>query len=234
MLGKTFQYDFKNLKLTVNQIENFMGYEEGESQEHIADVVSVLLEEAEAICNIRAEYRIFTGIHFGNDMSSLTIGEVSFDIKKIIYGQLKKSDSVAGFLCTAGPEIGKRSRQAMKEEDLLKGYVYDVIGSEIVEAAADLMQDELEKELKESGQKITNRFSPGYCGWDVSEQHKLFSFFPYNFCGIRLTPSALMDPVKSISGIIGIGKNVKHLPYTCSFCDMKDCIYRKSRTKYYE
>jgi hypothetical protein len=77
--------------------------------------------------------------------------------------------------------------------------------------------------------KITNRYSPGYCDWNVGEQHKLFSFFPDNYCGIRLTPSALMDPVKSVSGIIGIGENVKRNDYTCRVCDMKDCIYRRSR-----
>ena len=44
-------------------------------------------------------------------------------------------------------EIGIRSRNAMKERDLLRGYIYDVVGSEIVEAAADLMQAELEKTM---------------------------------------------------------------------------------------
>jgi hypothetical protein len=52
---------------------------------------------------------------------------------------------------------------------------------------------------------------------------------PDNFCGIRLTPSALMDPVKSVSGFIGIGNDVRFNPYTCNLCDMKDCIYRKVR-----
>jgi hypothetical protein len=82
-----------------------------------------------------------------------------------------------------------------------------------------------------SGMKITNRYSPGYCGWDVSEQHKLFRLIPDNFCGIRLTESALMDPVKSNSGIIGIGESVKMNPYTCSLCDLKECAYRKVREK---
>jgi len=36
-----------------------------------------------------------------------------------------------------------------------------------------------------------------------------------------------MDPEKSVSGIIGIGENVRFNPYTCGMCDMKDCIYRK-------
>jgi hypothetical protein len=93
------------------------------------------------------------------------------------------------------------------------------------------MQDNLEKSAAESGLKITNRYSPGYCGWSVGEQHNLFSLIPYNYCGIRLTESALMDPVKSVSGIIGIGANVKSNPYTCKMCDMKDCIYRKVKER---
>lgn len=119
----------------------------------------------------------------------------------------------------------------MRSGDLLEGYIYDVAGSEIVEAAADLMQAELDKTMASEGRKITNRFSPGYCGWNVSEQHKIFQLLPGTFCGIRLTASALMDPEKSVSGMIGIGKNVRHLPYTCSICDMKDCIYRKAKEK---
>jgi hypothetical protein len=52
---------------------------------------------------------------------------------------------------------------------------------------------------------------------------------PDNYCGIKLNDSALMTPEKSVSGFIGIGENVKLLPYTCDFCDLKDCIYRKKR-----
>jgi len=231
MTKKTFEFDFSDLKLTVDQIESHMGYKSGESHETIAELISELLGEAGSISSIRAEYKIFNNVHFNNDSKSVSIGDTVFDIRKIIFGQMKKSDSIAIFLCTAGPELGKRSREAMRDGDLLKGYVYDVIGSEVVEAAADLMQDELEASIRGSGKGITNRFSPGYCGWEVIEQHKLFAFLPYNFCGIRLTPSALMDPVKSISGFIGIGENVKRMPYTCSLCDMNDCIYRKGRAK---
>jgi hypothetical protein len=229
MNKKIFQFDFKDLKLTVPQIERFMGYKEGESHEVISDLVSDILEEAESICNMRAEYRIFKDISFDDNKKTITIESISFDIKKIIYWQIKKSDSAALFLSTAGEEIGLRSKKSMKEGDLLRGYVYDVVGSEAVEAAAGLMQDRLEDKMKRLGSYITNRFSPGYCGWMVVEQHKLFSLMPDNYCGIRLTESALMDPIKSVSGIIGIGKNVKRAPYTCSFCDMKNCIYKRTK-----
>jgi hypothetical protein len=43
----------------------------------------------------------------------------------------------------------------------------------------------------------------------VAEQHKLFSLLPPGICGITLSDSALMHPIKSVSGITGIGKHCK-------------------------
>jgi hypothetical protein len=228
---KTFSYDFKDLKLKVSQIEAVMGYQDGEDRQLVTGMIEEILTESQEISNIKAEYKVFENIQFISDTRSVEINNISFGIKKIVFGQLKKSDSAAVFLCTAGAEIGIRSRRAMQERDFLKGYIYDVVGSEIVEASADLMQADLERSMIAGGKKITNRYSPGYCGWDVAEQHKLFQLIPANWCGISLTPSALMDPVKSISGIIGIGSNVKSNPYTCRLCDMKDCVYRRLRDR---
>lgn len=227
MTQKTFQFDFRDLKLTVDQIERLLGYPEGISHQTIAAMVASLLKEVEKICDLKAEYRIYENIVLHDANKSIEVNNTIFSIGKIIYSQIIKSDSVVFFACTAGNEIGKRSRQAMKEGDLLEGYIFDVIGSEAVEAVADLMQDDLQAGLAVSGRKITNRFSPGYCGWNVSEQHKLFGLIPNNHCGIRLTDSALMEPIKSVSGIIGMGYNVKRVPYTCNLCELKDCIYRK-------
>jgi hypothetical protein len=229
MSDRAFHFDFNDLKISVPQVERVMGYKDHENRELVTGLIEEILDESQHICNVKAQYRTFPGAKFDNDSKSVQIGNISFGIKKIVYSQIKKSHSAAIFVCTAGAEIGMRSRKAMQEGDLVRGYVYDVIGSEIVEAAADLMQTELEKEVNATGMRITNRYSPGYCGWDVAEQHKLFQLLPDNYCGIRLTESALMDPVKSISGIIGIGRDVKLNPYTCGMCDMKDCYYRKLR-----
>ena len=228
---KTYQFDFKDLKISSSAIEAVLGYQEGEDRALVTDLIKEILTECHEICNIKAEYRVYDDIRFGNETKSVAIDSILFRIKKIIYNQIKKSDSIALFLCTAGAEIGLRSREAMRNKDMLKGYIYDVIGSEIVENAADLMQSDLEQDMLVTGKKITNRYSPGYCGWDVAEQHNLFKLLPSNFCNIKLTSSALMDPVKSISGIIGIGENVKNNSYTCKICDMKDCLYRRVREK---
>jgi len=231
MKNATFNFDFKDLNLNVSQIEEILGYKEGDDRELVTGLINEILKESEGYCDVKAEYVICSDVVFNTGDKSIDINGINFEIKKIVFGQLKKSDSIAVFLCTAGEEIGKKSKNAMKEGDFLRGYIFDVLGSFIVEAASDLMQAELEKSVISTGKKITNRYNPGYCGWDVVEQHKLFKLIPDNYCGISLTESALMNPVKSASGIIGIGEKVKMNPYTCGLCDMKDCIYRKVREK---
>ena len=113
---------------------------------------------------------------------------------------------------------------------MVKIYIADALGSILAEKTADLMEETLEKELIQKKWKHTNRFSPGYCGWHVSEQQKFFSIFPvFQPCGIRLTASSLMLPIKSVSGIIGLGTDVKKMEYTCGLCTFEQCFRRKKR-----
>ena len=93
----------------------------------------------------------------------------------------------------------------------------------------DILHDYLYKMEKKNNLTLTNRYSPGYCNWDVSEQYKLFSFFPKEFCGIKLSDSALMQPIKSVSGIIGAGRQVQKREYRCGICSQKNCIMRNRR-----
>jgi hypothetical protein len=231
MEKKTFSFGFADLGLNTAGIEEVIGFNDNAEREYVASIIDEVLHEAEKITEIKAEYRIFDNAEFDPEERSIILSGQNFNVGKIVFSQIKKSGAAALFLCTAGPDIGLKSKKAMKEGDLLTGYIFDVAGSEIVEAATDLLQEDLRKSAEKEGLKITNRYSPGYCGWNVAEQHKLFTLLPGNYCGIKLTPSALMDPVKSVSGIIGIGKSVRNNPYTCKMCDMKDCIYRRVREK---
>ena len=101
----------------------------------------------------------------------------------------------------------------------------------VTESAADIVESEVNKEANENGLKCTNRYSPGYCGWNVFEQHKFFSFLPDKFCGIELSESALMTPVKSVSAVIGIGKNCEKKEYQCSLCSLENCYKRNRQEK---
>ena len=224
-----YAFRFDELEVSTDIIEKFMGYEPGKSPEPIPQMIKEVLEVAQDYCDIKGGYVIQKDIDINREEKMLRINGAQFDTKKIVTNQLRKMENVALFVCTAGPEIGEYSKELMHEGDFIKGYIADVVGSEIVESAMDKIQDDLERKMEARELHITDRYSPGYCGWSVGEQHKLFSFFPENFCGITLTPSSLMQPIKSVSGVIGIGPDVRRKGYVCNMCDMVNCIYREKR-----
>ncbi len=227
MKRHNYSFKFEEISLNPSHIGKLLDYDKGDDKEIISYLIDEVLNEAAGSCDIRAEFVIYPEIEFDSDTGSMIIGGIEFNPGKIISAQLRKAESVALFACTAGQWIGDKAKQLINGKDYLKGYIFDIAGSEIVEAAAELMQEKLREMMEAEGLKITNRYSPGYCGWNVSEQHKLFSLMPDNFCGITLNESALMTPIKSVSGVIGIGSQVKINPYPCNICDIKDCIYRK-------
>ncbi len=231
MHKRVFSFGISELDLSFARIEQILGYREGESSGPISDMIWAALEDSGKICHAKAEYAVFERVKFNSLIKTIEINEIVFEVNRIVYSQLIGSDSIAVFLCTAGPDISLKSRQAMETGDILTGYIYDIIGSQIVDAAANLMHKELEVSMSAAGKKITNRYNPGYCDWKVDEQQKLFRLMPDNHCGIRLNSSALMVPEKSVSGFIGLGTDVKFNSYTCGLCDRLDCIYREMQDK---
>jgi hypothetical protein len=226
---KEYSYDFEDLEIDSGIIEKFMGYDPGKSPEPIPELIQTALSNARDYCDIRGGYLVKDDIDLNRDAKQLRVDDITFNIRKVVSHQLRKIDQVAIFVCTAGPGISDWSKKLMHDGDMMMGYVVDVLGSEIVENAMDKIQDIIEDEMKEVNLGITDRYSPGYCDWQVSEQHKLFTFFPDQFCGITLSESSLMHPIKSVSGVIGIGEGAKRTGYACLYCDMVNCIYRQKR-----
>ena len=150
-----------------------------------------------------------------------------FHIGRIIERQLRGSEAYALFICTSGVEYEAFQQQLKQEGDMVRMFIADSLGSVIAEKCADQMEAALQESIGKLSWHHTNRFSPGYCGWHVSEQQLLFPLFKSHTCGVRLTDSSLMVPIKSVSGLIGIGEKVRKMDYTCGLCDFKQCYKRK-------
>ena len=150
-----------------------------------------------------------------------------FDMGKIILQQLNDAEAYALFIATSGRDFETFLHQLKEEGDMVRVFIADALGSVIAEKCADEMEKNIQLSIDKLGWKHTNRFSPGYCGWHVSEQQKLFPLFEGNTCGVTLTESSLMLPIKSVSGIIGVGQKVRRLDYTCGLCNFEKCYKRK-------
>jgi hypothetical protein len=152
-----------------------------------------------------------------------------FQMGRIIERQLRGSVAYALFVCTAGVAFEEYQQQLKNANDMVHVFIADALGSVIAEHCADRMEESLQESIDKLGWHHTNRFSPGYCGWHVSQQQRLFPLFEGNTCGVTLTDSSLMLPIKSVSGIIGLGTGVRKLDYTCGLCDFKQCYKRKKK-----
>ena len=223
-----FEYSYSLDQLTIDQkyLSAMLGFPGEDLPEPFNEYVFEALSQAPALCNIRGAFCVSGKSAFVSDDKSIVVDGRQFEIGKTVAKELRNSTSIALFVCTAGEGISRLSSELLKGANPVLGYVYDVLGSMIVEAATDLLQEEIKQKAAKDGFAITNRYSPGYCKWSVADQHKLFSFFPTGCCGIHLTDSALMSPVKSVSGIIGIGEDVMFRDYTCDLCNMTDCFHK--------
>ena len=156
-----------------------------------------------------------------------TTDEVHLDAGAQINAYLKGAEYLALFTCTAGTIFTDLTSRYNQAGDYLEAYIADAIGSITVENAMDNIQAQLEAEMEAEGLNITNRYSPGYCNWPVSGQRELFEAMGKIPVRVSLTESCLMLPIKSVSGVIGIGRKVKKQAYACRICKNKNCIYRK-------
>ena len=222
-----FSINFNELEIPVSHVEKVLGYDNGNGSDHFQKMIHDVISEASQYCNIKGGFRVLNDLTFSENGTGLELDGKYVDSKKVINKQLRGSETAAVFLCTVGPEMEKWSKQLMDSGELVKGYIVDAVASVTVESAMNKIQDILKQKQVSNGQHITHRFSPGYCGWPVSDQKVLFSFFPEQFCGITLTESSLMLPIKSISGIVGIGREAKKRAYPCKICKMEHCFQKK-------
>jgi hypothetical protein len=222
-----FSIPYEELNVTRSALERAMGYTKNDTPHIVSGVVDEVLEALPQRVAVKCGFRILPQDSISITPPTFSCCQQVFNAGPIIPKRLRKSVTLAVFVTTVGPYVEKWSHEVMADGDMMKGYIIDTAGSELAEQAADWLEVKLQETISERGWKITSRYSPGYCDWVVAEQHKLFSLLPEKFCGITLTPSALMVPIKSVSGVIGLGPHVKKEEYQCSICDMKDCIRRR-------
>ncbi len=226
---KTYKFSLEELDLDPDIIAGYMGYPGGAAPEPIPQMIEDVLAEAPEYAEITAGYIIRDDIVHDKKKKTLRIGDEVFNLGRFISSRMRKAVKVAIAVTTAGQKFSDWSKRLMAEGDMMKGYIVDVTGSEVVDRAMEQLLDIILSEYSDSGMKVTDAYNPGYCDWPVGEQKKLFSFLPENFCGVSLSESSLMHPVKSLSGLIGIAPDVKRTGYMCYNCPDMTCIYRNKR-----
>lgn len=221
--------DPSKLEIREESIYKLLGYEKKAEEEFISDTIEKYIQKSRQLIIPTGGYIIKKVTALEPLTGMITFSDVELNVNRIIASQLKNSTLIALFVGTIGNAVEKYSESLFQEGDPFEGYIMNLVGSEAAESVAHVIHETIRTELANAGMSVTNRFSPGYCEWDLAEQFKLFKYFPVEDCKISLTSSALMNPVKSVSGLIGIGKDLSNKEYPCKKCSRENCIYKNGQ-----
>jgi hypothetical protein len=220
---------YEAVKPTLDEVATIMGYSPGTEPSFVPEMVSELLKEAPSHISAGGCYSIFEIAEIKIPQGLILHSSGNLRCGSKIARQMKGSDSFALFVTTAGNSFDAWIKSKASGGDALAEYLCSSIGSVVADKVADIVQDEINVFAVNTGKGITNRYSPGYCSWNVREQHGIFDLLPAGKIGVTLTPSFLMKPIKSISGIIGIGPDKEPGPYMCDMCNMTNCLVKRAR-----
>jgi hypothetical protein len=144
------------------------------------------------------------------------------------------ASGLALFAVTLGEGITTGIQMYFNQNDFAAGSMLDAAASEGAERAADYAESLYREKLRQNSHALESvgvmRFSPGYCGWHVSGQKRLFEYLQPDKIGIELTGSFLMKPLKSVSGVI-ISGPLRIFEFEdnfrfCANCEDHSCLER--------
>lgn len=133
--------------------------------------------------------------------------------------------------CTLGAEFDAMLRRE-QIRDMSRAVMLDACGSAWVESGCDAAEAEVRAALPE-GLYLTDRFSPGYGDLPLEHQHAICALLDTERrIGLHVTNSCLLNPMKSVTAIIGIADQPQMARIRgCGFCSMrKTCQLRKGGT----
>lgn len=191
-----------------------------------ASAIEILLELASPVGGL-AEISVA-------DFSRVYTGEGRNEELTPVGGMFGRADRLALFAVTIGPRPGEKIGQLFESDDFALACMLDSAASVAAENTADLVEYRFGVTLRSQGWQSPPggvlRYSPGYCGWHISGQRSLFEYLGPQKIGLRLRESFLMDPLKSVSGVIIAGpRQIHNFPIDFEFCD--ECDARSCRQR---
>ncbi len=144
------------------------------------------------------------------------------------------ADNLALFAVTLGERISEKIDGLFEKNEFALASMLDSVASAGADGIAHIAEQRfcnyLDEQKVRTAQTGVMGYSPGYCGWHISGQRKLFEFLKPEEIGMGLLESFLMKPLKSITGVFIAGKKTLHVitphfPF-CGQCKSHSCEQR--------
>lgn len=143
---------------------------------------------------------------------------------------LGEAQEIAILVCSIGQALEERANEYFTKGNPTRGYILDSLGTVALGNLAEDARYYTEAQANQRGLQASTPISPGHADWALSEQQVLFKLMPTSLTSVLLNSSFLMQPRKSLTMVLGLGKKmITHAEESqCEYCALaKTCNYRR-------
>jgi len=136
---------------------------------------------------------------------------------------------------SAGPEIERAAHQAWLEEKPDEYFFLEIFGSAVVEHLTTMTGARLCEWADGATMAVLPHYSPGYPGWDISDQASLLSLIGEDALPseIEVFESGLLRPKKSLLAVFALTRHTERVRrlsglVPCENCSYAGCQFRRA------
>jgi hypothetical protein len=224
----------KDIKLKIyrEEVLRYQGYSKKRVKNPNQNILQITEEEINRGYNLfkpQGIYSLIKIISFASKGRIDLENELVFRFSKSVINQLKEASHLLVGVVTIGDFLEKKVSKLFSQGEYPRALALDAVGTVAVEDFSRGVRKLARQEVKEQGFKTSRHFSPGYGGLEVSQQDIIFKNIPTDNIGVMLTKGYMMLPQKSLSWIIGVGKEMiifSEEDNNCGNCQFKCCNYK--------
>lgn len=169
----------------------------------------------------------------------LLLDGVAFQSKQL-HEHLTRSGATRAMLVavSAGRECEEHARQLWEQSKPDEYFFLEILGSAVVEQLVAMTSGRVCDLGARDGLIAVPHYSPGYTGWDVADQNKLFDLITGGatqpFAGpLEVLSSGMLRPKKSLLAVFGLtARNAESIDAAraqpCANCSFSPCRYRRA------
>lgn len=214
------------MEVELREVYRYLGYGNKDPDAEIRSLAADCLEELLGA----ARPRFFSREFPLKLLPDQTIDACCFTVKsQNLWRNLQGCEKVILFAATLGTGVDLLLRRYSRLS-MSRALIIQAAGTAAIEAVCDEENGRLRTEYERQGYYLRPRFSPGYGDFPLAVQKDLIGALEAEKrVGITLTDSLLMLPSKSVTAVIGAGREPAGCVLSgCENCKKKDCLFRRS------
>jgi len=221
------------IKIAEQQVLRYLGYPQDLIHEISTDIKKIVREEIEQaypLLECRGIYQFLDISLVSANGFIMTKQGYQFMVNKKMIDLLKNAEYLLLMVATIGLETEKAVKEKFQQGNHVSAMVLDAAGTVAVKTAGQWLNHFIEENGSREGLKFSRYFEPGSGDWDQREQKQIFEILKPERIGIKLNPSFMMNPTKSLSWIRGVGHhliNTYRDEFSCQYCMLNNCPFRK-------